>query len=344
MAVKLQSIINLPKVLLHDHLDGGIRAQTVIDLANEMNVLLPENSAQKLSQWFYAEIASKDFQRGLAIFAITCSVMQTEAALERVAYETISDAAKDNIIYIETRFCPHLHIQKGLTYKQVIDSVIRGLNRGRQEFGVEYGVLLCGIRNFKDEINLQIAQICFDYLGHGVIGYDFAGADIGFPLSNHPKTLSLLKYHHIPLTVYAGEAAGIDAIIEALDIGAMRIGHACTIFNNDNQSLIEETLQRIKNEQVHIEINISSNIAIGSVVDFASHPVKKLFDRGINLALNTDDRLLLNNTLSGEYYTLTENYGLGLKDIMKMNNNAMQSSFAAKDIKDAILRKLSSVR
>jgi adenosine deaminase len=340
MTIKLDDIRQIPKVLLHDHLDGGIRAQTIIDLAYEMNIALPENNAAKLSQWFYTESTAHDLKRCLDSFSVSCSVMQTENALERIAYETVADLAADGIVYFETRFCPTLHTQKGLTYLQIINSVICGLEKGKKDFDVEYGLLLCGMYNFSDEINLQIAEICYEYLGHGVVGFDFAGAETESSLDKQSKTLAFLQKKHIPLTVHSGEVAGLKPIINAINIGAKRIGHGCMLFKDTNTELIDKTIQQIIKQNIHIEINILSNIGTGAIENLCSHPVKKFLDAGVSVALNTDDRLMFNNTLSSEYYGLANLYNMGIADIKQMNINAIKASFASLVIKNKIHDKI----
>ena len=343
MTISDAQLNQLYKVQLHDHLDGGIRAQTVIELAQEYGVVLPSSNAEKLSEWFYAESTARSLDRCLAAFSVSCSVMQTEAALERVAFEMMEDMANENVVYIETRFCPYLHRQNGLSYSQIMDSVIRGLELGRQKFGVEYGILVCGIRNFADQVNLEIAQVCCDYLGRGVVGFDFAGADLGFPLIKQIETQKLLKKHNVPLTIHAGEAAGIDAIIEALDFGAARIGHLCKFYQGSDTALITKTLKRLIDQNTHVEINISSNLGTGVVSELSQHPVAKLWHAGVNLSINTDDRIMFANTLLMEYKLFNSLTDVNINDLRKININAMNSSFAAPEVKERCLAKLMSV-
>lgn len=341
MTLKLSEIQRLPKVQLHDHLDGGVRPQTIIDLAKQDSITLPCATADELAKWFYVESTAKDLYRCLDAFATSCSVMQTEIGLELVAYEMMEDMFKDNIRYIETRFCPYFHRSQGLSDAQIMDSVLRGLERGRQDFKIEFGVLICGIRNFADNVNLEMAQIACAYFGRGVVGFDFAGADLGFPLANQSKTLELLKQHNIPLTVHAGEAADLNAVIEALDFGALRIGHACNFYANpEHAELFAAVEQRILDHKIHIEVNLSSNLGTGVVESLAAHPVKTFLDKGFSIALNTDDRLMFNNTLSEEYFMLMEHYQLSLDVFRQMNQHAMNASFASAEVKAKVLRDL----
>ena len=340
MQLSLNELIKLPKVQLHDHLDGGLRPQTIIELAKKYNLQLPATDAKTLGAWFYQESTANGLTRCLNAFAVCGSVMQTEEALERISFEMLEDLANDKIIYAETRFCPYLHLNEGLDYDQVMQSVLRGLERAHLTFGIEFGILICGIRNFDDKINLEMAKLAAKYYGRGVVGFDFAGADIGFPLVNQKATITELKQNHIPFTVHAGEAADISAIIEALDYGATRIGHACQLYNGNDPELIAKTIQRLTSENIHVEINLSSNLGTGVVTKIDAHPAARFWQDSINLALNTDDRLMFNNTLSGEYWFAHNNYGFDFEQIKQMNINAIKSSFAPAATKERILKQL----
>lgn len=331
----------MPKVVLHDHLDGGLRAKTIVELANQQKIDLPFTEPERLAEWFYTESIAKDLFRCLNAFTVSCSVMQTSESLQRVAYEMMADFASENVIYLETRFCPYLHLQQGLSYKEVMDSVILGLEQGKRDFGIEYGILICGIRNFTDEINLELARLCVEFYGKKVVGFDFAGADIGFPLSQQKQTLELLHKHDIPLTIHAGEADDIFSIIEALDNKALRIGHACQMLNYKDEKLVTEVLARMINDNIHLEINLSSNIGTGVIDALEHHPVMHFFNNGVSLALNPDDRLMFNNSTTSEYWLLVEKYGITEEDIVKMNVDALKASFASQEIKDYLIGKIS---
>ncbi|WP_158649414.1 adenosine deaminase [Aquella oligotrophica] len=339
MMLSFSEIRSMPKVVLHDHLDGGLRATTIVELANQQHIDLPISEPEKLAEWFYNESVAKDLFRCLNAFSVSCSVMQTPESLRRVAYEMMADFANDNVIYVESRFCPFLHLQQGLSYSEVMDSIILGMEQGKRDFGIEYGILICGIRNFTDEINFELAKLCVEFYGEKVVGFDFAGADIGFPLSRQKNTLDLLHKHNIPLTVHAGEAGDIFSIIEALDNKALRIGHACQILNHKDERLVNEVIKRMINEGIHVEINLSSNLGTGVVSELDQHPVMHLFNNGVSLALNPDDRLMFNNSTTNEYWLLAEKYGINEDDIVKMNISALKASFASQEIKDCLIEK-----
>lgn len=332
------TIKRMPKIVLHDHLDGGLRPATIIELAHKYNLSLPADTPQQLAQWFVQESTSKDLHRCLRAFAITCSVMQSKEDIMRVTYEMMEDLHLDNVVYVETRFCPYLHTQQGLTMSEVVDSVLSGLQLGKEKFGVEYGLIICGIRNFEDNVNLEIAKLCSTHQQMGVVGFDFAGADKGFPLTRQTLTISYLQQHSIPFTTHAGEADDIHSIIEALDFRTLRIGHGCQLLSTDDIKLIESVTKRIKQTNTHIEVNISSNLGTGVISDYESHPIKYFLSNGISISINPDDRLMFNNTTSSEYLLVSQHYNITEQDLRQMNINAIKSSFASQNLKDQIIK------
>lgn len=334
-------IKKMPKVLLHEHLDGGVRPQTIIDIARKNSINLPFYDPVDISKWFIEQSNLGDLHKCLATFDVSCSVMQDKQSLVRIAFEFIEDMFLDGIIYAEVRFCPYLHIQNGLSLDNVIEAVLTGLNEGKEKYKVDYGVLICGIRNFTSEINLEMAKLTLKYKNQGVVGYDFAGADLNYPLIDNIDTINYLNNHAIPFTVHTGEAASCDYILEAIKLGAKRLGHCAKIFLelNTTKSVIQQSLELIKQNMIHIEINISSNIATGAI-DIENHPFINLFNYGINIALNTDDRLMFGNSLSSEYLFASNRYNLSYDDIKQMNINAANSAFINMEIKKSIINKI----
>ncbi|MCC2644677.1 MAG: add [Burkholderiales bacterium] len=341
MALNIDFINKIPKILLHEHLDGAVRAGTIIDIAKQNNIDLPAYETVALSKWFIEQSNQKDLHKCLAAFAVSSSVMQDKNSIRRVAYEFIEDMYLDGIIYAEVRFCPFILTKNGLTMDEVIISVLDGLNQGKLKYGVEYGLLVCGIRNFAAEINFELVKLTHKYINDGVVGYDFAGAELNYPLSKSVDTIRYLNDNGIPFTAHAGEEAPCAYILEAINLGAKRLGHCAKIFDRLQASTAEicQSLEGIRKNNIHIEINISSNIATGAG-DISSHPFISLFNHGISVALNTDDRLMFGNTLSYEYDYVCNMYNLSFADIKQMNINAANSSFASQETKNKILNKL----
>ncbi|AJC49064.1 adenosine deaminase [Allofrancisella guangzhouensis] len=333
-------IFSIPKIILHDHLDGGLRASTVINIASEQNIDLPYQNPKELSNWFYEEFSSKNFERCFKAFDLSCAVMQTEDAIERVAFEFAEDHALQNVIYAEARFCPYFHRIKGLSYNQIVESIIKGFKKAKKKYSIETGILVCGMYHLDDKINLELAKLCTEY--NEVVGFDFAGMDINGSLSKTQKqTLEFLNKNNIKITAHSGEFSTIENIVDAVKSGATRIGHACNLFATEDQQLLENTIKLLIEKHIHIESNITSNIVLGFIESFEVHPFKKMFDKGMSIALNTDDRLMMKNlTITDEYTMAYQKTNLSLDDIVTMNINAAKAAFTDRQTKEKLIEKI----
>ncbi len=332
--MKIDEIIrNVPKVLLHDHLDGGLRPQTIIELAKDIKYNnLPTTDPEELANWFHEGANKGNLTEYLKGFEHTCAVMQTKEALVRVAYEMMEDMKNDGVCYIETRFAPVFHTQKGLYYEDIITSVLEGLEKGKQDFEVGYGLILCGMRNMKN--TLEIAELAVNFRKHGVVGFDLAGEEGGYPPKKHLEAFQFIKQKNFNITIHAGESFGKESIWQAIQIcGAHRIGHATRltedmVFDKEgNVIALGELAQYILDTRLPLEINLLSNVHTGAVDKLENHPFIKLYKEKFRVFLNTDDRLMSNTTLTKEYNIASEMFGLNLDDIEKLNINAMKSSF-----------------
>ncbi|MCF8260871.1 MAG: adenosine deaminase [Melioribacteraceae bacterium] len=326
-------IERLPKVQLHDHLDGGLRPQTIIELAEEYKYdKLPTKDPKVLSDWFFEGANKgnlKDYLRG---FEHTIAVMQKREALERIAYEMLEDAKKDGVVYIETRFAPVFHTMEGLYYDEVLDAVITGLEKGKKDFGVGYGLILCGMRNIKD--NLNIAELAVNFRNQGVVGFDLAGEEGGYPPKNHLESFNFIQRENFNITIHAGEAFGKESIWQALQFcGAHRVGHATRltedIYYDEDGNIVGmgDLAQYILDKRIPLEICLLSNVHTGAIDQLENHPFHDLFTQKFRVFLNTDDRLMSDTTLSKEYETAAKLWGLDINDIEKMTINAMKSAF-----------------
>ncbi|RUS70078.1 hypothetical protein EGW08_022170, partial [Elysia chlorotica] len=335
-------ILAIPKVVLHDHLDAGLRVATIIDIAKKDGIELPHMSHKDLSQWFFQEFSSKNLKRCFRTFDVAGSVMQTKETLERVAYEFVEDHAQQNVIYVEARFCPYFHTSCGLNYDDIIKSVIKGFDRAKEKYtNIETGIIVCGMYHLSDDTNVQIAEICNKY--QEVVGFDFAGIDNNGMLSDlQPKCLKFLNENNIPFTAHSGEFSGIANIIDTIEQGATRIGHACNLYNEKDSDLLQKAVSLFMTKKIHVEINVSSSIAMGLTSSSSSHhPFRQLYAMGINCALNTDDRLMLGDwSITDEYTKACNVGGLSVRDVIKMNLNAAQSAFINDDIKENLIKKI----
>ncbi len=332
--MKTEEIIrNVPKVLLHDHLDGGLRPETVIDLAKEMKYAkLPTTDPGELAEWFHRGANKGNLVEYLQGFEHTCAVMQTKESLTRVAYEMMEDMKNDGVCYVETRFAPVFHTSRGLYHEDIIQAVLEGLEKGKKDFGVGFGLILCGMRNMKN--TLEIAELAVDFRNQGVVGFDLAGEEGGFPPKKHLDAFQYIKQKNFNITIHAGEAFGKDSIWQAIQIcGALRIGHATRLIEDmafdkeGNIVALGELAQYILDTRLPMEICLLSNVHTGAVDKLENHPFIKYYREKFRVFLNTDDKLMSDTTLTKEYLTAIELFGLNLDDVEKLNINAMKSSF-----------------
>lgn len=332
--MSLENIIKeVPKVLLHDHLDGGLRPQTIIELAENINYKkLPTKDSGELADWFFRGANKGNLVEFLQGFEHTTAVMQTKEALERVAYEMIEDMHNDGVCYVETRFAPVFHTSKGLYNDDVVLSVINGLEKGKNEFGVGYGLILCGMRNMTN--TLEIAELALNYKDHGVVGFDLAGEEGGYPPKKHLAAFQFIQRANFNITIHAGEAFGKESIWQALQwCGAHRIGHATRLTEDivldENKNIVSlgDLAQYILDKRIPLEICLLSNVHTGAIDKLENHPFGYLYKEKFRVTLNTDDRLMSNTTLSKEFLTAIEYFGLNLDDLEKITINSMKSSF-----------------
>ncbi len=328
----------LPKVLLHDHLDGGLRPQTVIDLAREVGYKgLPSEDPDVLAKWFYSGATRGSLPLFLEGFDHTVAVMQTEEALERVAYEMLEDMKNDGVVYVETRFAPVFHTKKGLHPETVVKAVLKGLKRGKKDFGVGYGIILCAMRNMQPAISSEVAELATDFRDHGVLGFDLAGEEGGYPPKKHIEAFHYMQRMNGNITIHAGEAFGKESIWQAIQwCGAHRIGHATRLMEDITMKGSEVVklgtlAQYVLDKRIPLEICLTSNLHTGAVKNLRSHPFGTLFKSHFRVTLNTDDRLMSHITLTDEYLAAAETFGLTLDDLEKITINAMKSAFLPYD-------------
>jgi adenosine deaminase len=323
---------SLPKVLLHEHLDGVLRPRTVIELADATKYLgLPTHDPQALGQWFHQGANKGSLAKYLEGFAHTIAVMQTEEALERVAYEQAEDLSKDGVVYFETRFAPVFHTKKGLSHQQVLSSVLKGLERGRKDFGVLSGVIVCAMRNM--DVSLEMAELAVDFRGRGVVGFDLAGEEGGHPPKKHVDAFHYIQRQNFNITIHAGEGYGKESIWQAIQYcGAHRIGHGTRLIDDiavaDGKAVkLGDLAQYVLDKRIPLEICLISNVHTGATPSVAEHPFRIFHQEKFRVTLNTDNRLMSNTTMTREFEVAAETFGLNLDDFEKLTINAMKSAF-----------------
>lgn len=331
----LATIRRLPKVLLHEHLDGGLRPSTVLDLARETGYgELPADDPERLRDWFFEGANRKSLPLYLEGFRHTIALMQTAEALERIAYEFCEDMRDDGVIYAEVRFAPHFHTAQGLGLDGVMGAVLAGLERGRADFGVETGLIVCAMRNQDPELAVQLVELALSYRAEGCVGFDLAGEEAGHPAKEHLSAFQLAKRKNFAITVHAGESFGPESIWQALAYcGAHRIGHGTRLVEDlvvyDDKVVKVGSLARyVLDHRIPLELCLSSNVHTGAAPSLAEHPFPRFFELGLRVTLNTDNRLMSRTTMSDEYLIAVEEFGCSLDDLELLSLNAMKSAFA----------------
>ena len=292
--IPLELIQRLPKTDLHCHLDGSLRLDTILDLARRSRTSSCRRSiAASCSSCSYAgeHVASLDDY--LRAFDITLSVMQTEEALERCAYELAEDAWRENVRYIEVRYSPLLHTREGLRPAQVVEAVLRGLRTAKRELGIRYGVILCAIRSLGPESSLRIAELCVAFKNRGVVGFDLAGSEVNNPAKLHRQAFQLVIDNNINCTAHAGESFGPDSVHQAIHkCGAHRIGHGTRLVESG------DLLNYVNDHRIPLEVCPSSNLQTRAASSWETHPVDFFVDYGLRVTINTDNRLMSDTTVT----------------------------------------------
>jgi len=358
---------SLPKVSLHDHLDGGLRPATIIELAEAVGHTLPSTDPVALGEWFRESADSGSLVRYLETFDHTIAVMQTKEGLFRVAKEFVEDLADDGVVYGEVRWAPEQHLQKGLTLDEVVEAIQEGLDAGVDavaETGreIQVGQLITAMRHA--DRGQEIAELAVRHRNNGAVGFDIAGAEDGFLPARFRDAFTYLAQHNFPATVHAGEAAGLESIQSALVDGrALRLGHGVRIaeditveFDDEDSAEADEAGEAdenigmvtlgelsswIRDRGIALEICPSSNLQTGAIAGFGegieSHPLDMLYQLGFNVTINTDNRLMSGVTLTDEFELLVETFDYDLDDILELTLNAAEAAFLPLEEKEALV-------
>jgi adenosine deaminase len=332
MKLDREVLRRFPKVLLHEHLDGVLRPKTVIELAKTAGYEeLPTNDPLALAEWFHRGANQGSLAKYLEGFAHTIAVMQTEEALERTAYEQAEDLRRDGVVYFETRFAPVFHTRKGLTHQQVVSAVLKGLERGRKDFGIASGLIICAMRNM--DVSLEMAELAVDFRERGVVGFDLAGEEGGYPPKKHVAAFHYIQRENFNITIHAGEGYGKESIWQAIQYcGAHRIGHGTRLIDDiavvDGAAVkLGDLAQYVLDKRIPLEICLISNVHTGATPTLGEHPFKILYQEKFRVTLNTDNRLMSSTSMTQEFEAAAETFGLTLDDFEKITINAMKSAF-----------------
>ena len=328
----LEDIRSAPKVLLHDHLDGGLRPSTIVELAAENGYAdLPTTDAAALGRWFRESADAGSLPRYLSTFGHTAAVMQTREALVRVARECAEDLAADGVVYAEVRFAPEQHLEGGLSLPEVVEAVQEGYRQGCRDRPIRVVSLLTAMRHAAR--SLEIAELAVQYRAAGVVGFDIAGAEAGYPPSRHLAAFKYMQHANGHFTIHAGEAFGLPSIWEALqECNADRLGHGVRIVDDisvdtDGRATLGPLAQYVRDKRIPLEMCPSSNVQTGAAASIAEHPIGLLRGLQFRVTVNTDNRLMSGVSLSSELAGLVDAFGYDWTDLRWLTINAMKSAF-----------------
>ena len=336
LLISEEQIALAPKVLLHDHLDGGLRPQTMIHHALASGYTkLPSYEPDQLAKWFVEACSSGTLELYLETFEHTISVMQTPEEIIRVARECVIDLAADNVVYAEVRGAPELFMRKGLTLDQVIEATVEGFNQGMAEVAhngkkIRVEHILCALR--QNHVSEEVATKVVKYKGRGVVGFDIAGPEAGFPPTDHIKAFNYLRDNGAHYTIHAGEAFGVESIALAVrECGAQRIGHGIRLIDDidfsNNEAKLGSLAQEILDNQICLEMAPTSNLQTGGAASYATHQIGVMKKLGFNVTLNTDNRLMSATSMSHEMNQLVKECDWNFADLQRVTINALKSAF-----------------
>lgn len=325
---------SVPKTDLHVHLDGSLRAATILELADEYGVELPSNDETELTKLMYVRDA-EHLEDYLARFEITVSVMQHAEALERVAYELCEDGAAEGVRYMEIRYSPILHTRNGLPLPETVNAPLRGMRRAERDLGIRSVLIICGIRNMEPEISQDLAALAVAFKDRGVVAFDLAGAEFNYPAKRHREAFYAVRNANLGATIHAGEAYGPRSIHQALHYcGANRIGHGTRLFEDP------DLMQYVNDFRIPLEICLTSNVQTRVVESFASHPVRRYFDEGLVVSLNTDNRLMSRTSVTEEHVRAWRHLGFTPQELAELILNGFRSAFLHYADKTALLEEV----
>ena len=326
----------LPKAELHCHLDGSLRPQTLLELAREYGVAMPADDDEQLREHMLVRDA-RNLEDYLARFETTLSVMQTADALERIAYELAEDAAREGVRYLEVRYAPVLNVRNGLSLGESVEAPLRGLARAERDHGIVGRVIVCALRDLAPEISLELARLAVAYRRAGVVGFDLAGGELGNPASRHADAFRHAHEHDLPCTCHAGEGDGAGSVREAVHACcAQRIGHGTRLIED------ESLTDYVNDRRITLEICLTSNVQTRAASSYEAHPLRAYFDRGLNVVLNTDNRLMSGTTLVDEYAHAARDLDFTFDELARVALNGFESAFLPAAERAAMVEKARS--
>ncbi len=328
----------IPKADLHVHLDGSLRIETMIELAQAAGAELPADQPDDLKRILRLGEIRTDLVEYLRPFEHTVAVLQTYESLRRAAFELAEDAARENVYYMEVRYSPILHCSEGLRQDQVVQAVLDGLAQAERRYDILTGVIICGMRNISPDSSLQLAELAVAFKNRGVVGFDLAGAEEDYPAKHHRQAFYLILNNNINCTLHAGEAYGPESVAQAVHYcGAHRIGHGVRLREDG------DLLNYVNDHRIPLEMCVSSNVQTGSARGLDRHPFKFYLDLGLRVTLNTDNRLVTDTTVTREYLIAAEHWKLTPQELRWVMVNGFKSAFLPFRDKKMLLRRATTV-
>ncbi len=312
----------LPKLDLHHHLDGAIRTETMLELADEQGKDLPAGSVEELNQFVQVRPDCRNLSDFLSCFEVFYPLLQEPLAMERIARELCEDLEEQGVVYAETRFAPVLLTEEGSTMREHIDAVLDGLNRGMRQHDVTINLIVCVYRGTPAEASDRLVDLAAEYRSEGLVGVDLAGDERRYSADPHVGALSRARELGLPLTIHAGEAADADNVREAVELGASRIGHAVSL--REDEALQE----KVKENHIALELCLTSNLQTQSVSSLTEHPFRDFLNRGLEVTLNTDDPRVSNTDINREFRLAVKTFDLVREDVLPLLRSAVAASFA----------------
>jgi adenosine deaminase len=329
--MRATGLFEMKKAELHLHLDGSLRTDTVRELAIAEGILDETIASDAVDKMLKVDEETRSLIDYLQRFDLPVKVMQTRENLSRVAFELVEDLAKENYIYAEIRFAPHLHTAKGLRSGEIVEAVLSGVRKGEREYPIRIGVILCMMRHLPASKGPEIVKLASEYGNRGVVGIDLAGDEKNFSPLIFRGSFDLAKERKVKVTIHAGESLGPKSVADALDMGAARIGHGIRS--------IEDTrvVDRLVREGIALEVCPTSNLQTKVYPDFSNYPLKELIKKGVTISLNTDNRKVSDTNLTKEMGLIMGRFGIGRNEIRSMVGNSIRKSFLPDDDKEEML-------
>ncbi len=335
--VNRETLLRLPKTDLHVHLDGSMRVETMIDIAQKKGVELPSMDVEELRDYVQVDENCESLEEYLRAFDVTCSVLQDFESLRRAAFELAEDAAAENVKYMEVRFCPLLHTKEGLSLEKIVKAVLIGLADAERQFDITTGVIICGIRHMSPENSNHLADLTIAFKNRGVVAFDLAGAEYDNPAKYHRDAFYKILNQNINCTIHAGEAFGPKSISQALHYcGAHRIGHGTRLIED------RDLMNYMNDHRVPLEVCLISNLQTKAIESLEAHPLKTYYELGLRVTINTDNRLVSGTTVTDELKLVADTFDFDINDMANMIINGFKSAFLPHNKKTRLLRSVMS--